>query len=327
MITVISDENEIVILNARFQNRLYQHYIERINCRVGYPGGSFQGDVYYSPASNLWFGHLDNVNSFWNGFGHGEPIDWNSNSISAEINFPKVGINRRIGGVFARDDDGNILVLHRGKIGGGKAGIGKRFFMDHFSGDFVTAIDGDRETRFCLVGDLFTNDFHDQIASFIESVRSVKSLISSGLVNLPALTDFVYTDEQSGVSITERNEPIVINRVHGIIVNALSRELIAMGHKVGNDKNRDLFIYKDDRIKVLFEIKTSSSTQCLYSAIGQLLLYSVPISKPVKLVAVLPEKLSQAVENRFAELGIKIIYYSRHDDIIVFQEIDNILRR
>jgi len=67
--------------------------------------------------------------------------------------------------------------------------------------------------------------------------------------------------------------------------------LAAIGQQKGL-RNKDLFIHKKEHVKKLFEIKTSSSTQDLYSAVGQLLIYSIPIKNPVDLILVIPDKLS-----------------------------------
>lgn len=326
MLTVITDRQEIAKFHRQFHNKLYEYFTEKIYCRVGFPGGSFEDDVYYSPDLNLWIGHLKLDNRFWNGFGHGRPIDWNSNSISGEINFPIDGINRRIAGVFATEGNGNILVLHRGKIGGGKPGIGKTYFTDNFRGDFVTAIDGDRENDFCLVGDLNSQHFQKQVANFIQEIYRVKN-IEDGEVspNFEDLKDFSYTDEHSGQTVTERNDPVIIERTHGIVVNALAQELRNRDLLIGNDRNRDLFIHNRRQITTLFEVKTSSSTQSLYSVVGQLLLYSIPISNSLKLIAVLPDKLNKTVSKRFTSLDINILYYKWDNDEPKFIDLDKIL--
>lgn len=326
MATVITDKQEIAKLYRQFQHKLLEHFTEKFYCRVGFPGGSFEDDVYYSPDLHLWIGYAKLDNKFWNGFGHGRPIDWNSNSISGEINFPIEGINRRIAGAFARENNGNILVLHRGKIGGGKPGIGKTHFTDNFRGDFVTAIDGDRENDFCLVGDLSSQHFQRQVANFIQEIYRVKNLEDGEVsADFEDLKDFSYTDEHSGLTITERNDPAVIERTHGIVVNALAQELTNRNLLIGNDRNRDLFIHNRRQITTLFEVKTSSSTQSLYSVVGQLLLYSIPIPNSVKLIAVLPNKLSKTVREKFASLDINILYYKWDNDKPKFTDLDGIL--
>lgn len=326
MITVITDRQQIKTLHGQFHKRLDKFLTEDIDCWVGYPSGSFEDTVRYSPKLDIWISQAEHDNKFWNGFGVGRPIEGKNNSLNGEINFPYEGNYRRIAGAFAIEDNGNILVLHRGKIGGGKPGIGKHYFTDNFRGDFVTAIDGDRDTEFCLVGELNSQHFPKQVSNFINEIYRVKNLEDGETAtDFGDLTDFNYTDEHSGRTVTERNDPVIIERTHGIVVNSLAQELKDRKLKIGNDRNRDLFIHNRGQITTLFEIKTSSSTQCLYSAVGQLLLYSIPIRNTVKLIAVLPDKLSKTVTKRFSSLGINILYYKWDNDEPKFIDLDDAL--
>lgn len=323
MITIITDEKQIQDLHKEFHRKLDRFLSERINCGVGFPGGSFQDTVRYSSDLDIWISVQELDTRFWNGFGLGRPTEDSNNSLAGEINFPYEDINRKIAGAFGREDNGNILVLHRGRIGGGKKGIGKTYFIDNFRGDFITAIDGDRETEFCLVGELNSKHFPRQVANFINEIYRVKKLDDGETAaDFSDLSDFVYTDEHSGQSVTERNDPVVRERTHGIVVNALAQELQNRNIKIGNDRNRDLFIHSRGQIKTLFEIKTSSSTQSLYSAVGQLLLYSIPIGGEVKIIAVLPDKLSKSVTKRFHSIGIYILYYEWRNDKPTFINLD-----
>ncbi len=328
MITVITDKGEIKRLLNSFHRQLDQYLTESVRCYVGYPSGSFEDVVRYSPELNIWKSHIyfNQVDKFWNGFGIGRPLEGKNNSLVGEINFPHEGIKRAIAGAFGIDENGKIMVLHRGKIGGGKPGVGKSIFVDNFRGDFIYAIDDDRETRFCLVGELGSEYFSHQVVSFIHEIRRVKNLLVAGTTpNFENLLNFIYTAEHSGVSVSERNEPVFMNRTHGIVANALAAELSRRGYQVSNDQNRDLFIHNGNQITALFEIKTSSSTQNLYSAIGQLLVYSIPIRNAVQLVAVLPDPLATSVENRFAELGIKILYYEIVNGVPRFIGLESLL--
>ncbi|WAC39350.1 hypothetical protein [Pedobacter sp. SL55] len=326
MIKVIEDAKQIQKLHNLFHEKLDSYCSDKVDCWVGFPGGNFENTVRYSYDLNIWVSILQLENRFWNGFGIGKPVEGANNSLVGEINFPLEGINRRIAGAFAKDSNGNILVLHRGKIGGGKKGVGKTLFMNEFGGDFIKAIDGEIETEFCLIGDLNSQFFLNQVSFFIQEVYRIKNqLDDSTQPSFSYLTKFNYTDEHSGVTITERNEPTLIERTHGLVVNALDKKLKSKGFKTANDKNRDLFIHKGKQIKILFEIKTSSATQCLYSAIGQLLIYSIPIKNSVKLVAVLPTKLNKLVAKRFSDIGIEILYYKWNNEKVEFIDLDRIL--
>lgn len=310
MIKVVEDQRTIARLHKQFLAKLADEFAERIECWVGFPGGNFPDTISYSDELDIWVSSNEQDTRYWNGFGVGRPKPGSNNSLVGEINFPYLDINRRIAGAFAIEGDGNVLVLHRGKIGGGKPGIGKNYFTENYTGEWVTAIDGDRETDFCLVAEFGSPLFASQVADFIKQIQRVKHLINTNDEYDPFdFSNFLYTEESHGQTLTEKSEPKTINRVHGIVVNSLSELLTKQGFEVARDKNRDLFIHRKGEVRLLFEVKTTLSTQALCTAMGQLLLYSIAFSKPAILVAVFPQKLSVRVAKRFKELGIQVLYY------------------
>lgn len=324
MIKVIEDSNRIKILQNKFHDKLFQLLNETEYSFVGFPAGSFRDNVHFSSQLKIWASFHKEKNRYWNGFGVGIPVAEKGISLVGEINFPFKGINRRIAGVFAEDKD-KILILHRGKIGGGTAGVGKNLFFEKFGGEKIKAIDDDRETTFALVAELDSEYFIEQIASFIHGIYNIKKGKTIEFSNsFEELLDFTYTDEKFGVTITENNEPKTINRIHGIIVNSLAKELKSKNLLIGKDKNRDIFIHKNNKISTLFEIKTNSNTQSLYSAVGQLIVYSMPIGK-INLIAVLPNKLDSYVEKKLSDIGIKILYYKWENKQPIFPELEKFI--
>lgn len=328
MITIISDKKEIENCHKQFHKVLDKFFNEKIDCLVGYHGGSDKATVKYSDKLNIWISSGELQNRFWNGFGINRPTENKNNSLIGEVNFPYEKIDRRIAGAFGIEENGKILVLHRGKIGGGKKGIGKHFFKDNFRGDFVNAIDGNRETEFCLIGELKSIHFPNQVANFIKEINRVKHIANDEKeINFEYLNKFNFTNEQSGMYKTQQAGTRTIDRTHGIIVNTLAKELENRKFKIANDKYRDLFIYSQSEITTLFEIKTSSTTQNLYTAVGQLLIYSIPINNNVKKIAVLPDKLNEPVEKRFNEFGIEILYFDWVNDVPTFIGLDKLLEK
>lgn len=327
MITIITDEKQIRVLHNKFHKRLNDFLTENIDCVVGYPGGSFEGTVQYSSKLNIWIAQYNEHNRFWNGFGMGRPQEKRNNSITGEINFPFSGINRQIAGAFAEDTNGNILVLHRGRIGGSKIGIGKKYFIDNFRGEKITALDDDRQTEFCFIGDLDSQNFPRQVENFIKEIKRVKNIEEEKIATkFAGLSDFNYTAEHFGKTTVENEATTTINRTHGIIVSALAEELKNKGHQVGNNKNMDLFIHKKGLITALFEIKTSSETQSLCTATGQLIIYSIPIKSKIPLIAVLPDKLNNETEKQLTVHGIRPLYYQWNGDMPSFTGTDDLLR-
>lgn len=323
MINIVEDEATILKFHKRFQKQLNKHLNRNVDCWVGYPSGSFEDTVKYSIDLDIWLSTRIHDTKYWNGFGVGQPIENKNNSLNGEINFPISGIYRRVAGAFGVEDNGTILVLHRGKIGGGTKGIGKYFFTDNFRGDFVDAVDRDRESRFCVVGELESKHFPEQVANFIKEIYRVKQLIKYPEVeNFNFLNDYSFVNEPSGVTHPESKGRKTIERTHGIIVNALAEKLKTLGYKVANDRNRDLFTHNKNRVQNLFEIKTNCGTQSLYTALGQLLIYSIPIPNKVNLFMVIPTQLKKAVTLRLSELEIQIIYFDWKDEIPIFKELN-----
>lgn len=105
---------------------------------------------------------------------------------------------------------------------------------------------------------------------------------------------------------------------HGLVVSGLVRLLESEGHEVANRRPFDLFIYDEEGINSLFEIKTDSTTTACYTAIGQLLVYSAGMQKKPSLFAVFPERLDERIRPAFAEIGIQLVLYNWDRDKLVF---------
>jgi hypothetical protein len=326
MIKVIEKEKQVTKCQSAFVKQLKSVCKQKIVCNVGYQGYSETVTAYYSAKYNFWFTYQRNRNRYWNAFGTGEPLAGKSNSITVEINFPYSGINRSVGGALAENDFGEMLILHRGKIGGGRRGIGKSLFLDQLRGyEFVKVDDGGNESEVCVIGKISSRFLPKQLSDFIANIDRIKNFDLESGRKFSALNHFKFSKEHYGKGKTKRSRDTVVNRVHGIVVNSLARSVEARGLSVGNDRNRDLFAHKRNRITTLFEIKVDSSTQSLYTAVGQLLVYSIPIKSPVRLVLVVPNELTKPVTERLYGLGIQILYYRWEEDEPVFDKIDMLL--
>lgn len=327
MITVISRADEIRQIHRRFHQQVDRFFTERVSCSVGYPSGSFEDKVRYSSMLDIWMSVRNHNSRNWNGFGIGSPIPGRSNTVRSEINFPHHGINRSISGVFAMENNGNILILHRGKLGG-NTGIRKAFVMDNYRGDFVTAIDGDRETEFLLVGELDSPNLPEQIATFAREVDRIKNLYGSARgPEFDFLRNFQFTEEARGGYFAPGRGRRFIDRRHGIIVSALSKALMKVHSlETANTRNIDLFIHRRGTIKLVFEIKSKMSSQGLATALGQLLLYTIPIDTPVRLAVVLPEKLKTRVAHQLAKYNVVPLYFNWNNGHPIFENLPALLK-
>jgi hypothetical protein len=160
---------------------------------VGYPGGKYETSKLRA-NSDMW--HCRQVvrdveiPRFWNAFGVTSDLATNrSNHIKVEINSPLVGASGRIGGMFARETGKGYALLHSGKIGGGRLGIGKKEFIASFDEPSVSVFDAARPKvpRLAfIVARLADPSAISAITNFVLAVARFKD--QSGLVDAHMLT-------------------------------------------------------------------------------------------------------------------------------------------
>lgn len=175
MMQIIDDAASLAAAQQTFRDTLTAAMPQTIACTVAGVGGGFACDVHYAPALELWYAQQNQEKKSWNGFGIGAPVAGKKVSLAAEINFPAEGINRALSGAFAREENGRVLVLHRGKIRGGKA-----LFFRHYTGATVVADDGGKTDDFALIAALDDHDFADKLAAFVRQILAIKAAAKAG---------------------------------------------------------------------------------------------------------------------------------------------------
>lgn len=308
---------------------------EYIRAIIGHRGSAFDTRFMYFEAHNFWAVFDEDINRYWNAFGVGKPIAGKNNSITCEINFPYEGIDRRIAGVLGKEGD-QIILLHRGKIGGGRTGIGKNLFLKNYRGSLIGIQDGNVENYLALIGPLDSKYFLQQVATFVHEVQRIKDSVDSSTLETEEEPDeeetfefgFDFKEEGYGRRSYSRKAEIEAFSNHGIIINALARQLAGKGLIVRNDGKRDLFTLNGNKVDRVFEAKTDLSNNSIYSAIGQVLIYSAEIGLDGnQKILVLPERLKPPIENSIAKLGLDILYYTFEDETVQFVDLDRILAK
>jgi transcriptional regulator with XRE-family HTH domain len=143
---------------------------------LGHQGHTWDGKAYYIATLDMWtvFGDGEDGSELWNTYGLGDPFTGRSRDMVCHLSVPVEGINRRIGAVYARTKNDDVFILHRGKIGGGREGVGKSSFFEYYDGKVVAASDGDRITEFALVGSLNSKTFVKDLRRFVVAVKEIK---------------------------------------------------------------------------------------------------------------------------------------------------------
>lgn len=323
MLKVIGKTKKINELQQKFVEVITDSFDSTVTSYLGYQGGSSELELHYSKKHNFWLSPGQGDNRFWNAFGVGKPMAYKNTSILCEINFPFRGIDRRIAGVFAKDSNGSIIVLHRGKIGGGRKGVGKKLFSDNFRGKFIDAIDGEQITTFAFVGHLFDDNFIEQLKDFVFEIDRIKNQLFVINEEYPETPNEDFSEEFEGIKTYSQEEMVIADCSHGMIVNSLARILEEDSYTVFNDRFRDLFIKKGTLITHLFEIKSNLSTSSVYSGIGQL--YFHCNNSKTKKIIVLPDSVSESMISKLNNLEIGVITFNINDGSVNFSNFSSIL--
>jgi hypothetical protein len=179
----LKTKEKIAQVQEQFQNRFIDAADTTIEVHVGWRPETVLRTVNYISEHDIWtYSRLrdSNDNRYRNVFGIGKPAKGSAVPIDCLIAIPIDGIDRRIGGGFARDDDGNIYIFHRGKIGGGKKGVGKDAFFMHYSGEVQRIVDGDQWNSVVVIGNLDAPDLIEKVSSFVHEVRRIKDVLGVG---------------------------------------------------------------------------------------------------------------------------------------------------
>lgn len=327
MLRIINSVSEIEKAQQQLSEKLKAALDEKITTKIGWKGGNLSADVNWSEKLGFWYYGMALENRYWNGFGLQNPKEHVNVSITCEINVPLQGIDRRINGAFVKDDSDRVLLTHRGRIGGGKEDIGKPLFLNNYTGEWISVKDGDIETEVALVAALNSSRFIREVYEFVLEVHRIKALVGSPAPKITiSADDHEFKEEFSGKKKYQLTKDIEAQCDHGIVVNTLRQELKTKGLIVANDRHRDLYIVNTKHpMTHLFEVKTDMATTSLYSAVGQLLLNSVGLSKPPRLVLVIPEEPSKTLKARLEKIHIDSLVFKWEGDKVVFPKLKSLL--
>lgn len=180
MLRAVEDHARIAEAERLFVQRFEQWADQRIIAKLGFLGGHVDSEVSWSSELGIWMSSRDEVGKkYWNAFGTKEPAEGRNLPITCEINPPLAGINRRLARVYLEDDFGQVILAHRGNIGGGRPGIGKRLFEKNYAGGWIVVQDGNLETHLAFVCALGSLDFGPQIRDIVLEVDRIKGLASA----------------------------------------------------------------------------------------------------------------------------------------------------
>ncbi len=321
MLKVLKDESAVKKYRRQFIRSFKPFVDEKIQVHLGHPGGAFRAKVLWSDRLGIWMFHEKiSGNRCGHAFGFGKPSGTSSISITCEINFPLHGIDRRMGGALAEDRRGRVFVVHRGKIGGGKKGVGKTLFEKHYRGAWAFMEDGDIVSTVALVGELISPRFVRQVTQFIRKVDTVKDMTARRSSQMEITFDEPRFREElvgSGYDVSEQYPDSDCD--HGLVVSDLYAAKKRKGFRVGNDAVYDLFTVDEKKqVTAVFQVMTDRSTAVLHAGISKLLLNSADLPGNPRLILTVPAGVDLSFADKLKKIGIQILEYEWQEDRAVF---------
>jgi hypothetical protein len=324
MLKVLDDESAIKRYRRQFIKCFKPFIDEKIPVNLGHPGATVKAKVLWSERLGIWMVHEKMSRSrYGHAFGAEKPTGSSHIPITCEINFPVKGIDRRIGGALAEDRNGRIFVVHRGRIGGGKA-----LFDDHYRGVWAIMEDGSAETMVALIGVLNSPRFVRQVSQFVRKVDRMKNIFSSRSPQLEMSFDELrFREEIIGASYKGPLTDPASMCDHGLIVKDLYDILSRLGFKAGNDPERDLLIANArQEITAVFEITTDTSIHIIQSAAARLLFANTDLPQQPRLILAVPEAVDETLHRKLKKLGVDVLAYNWKHDQAVFPGLQSLIK-
>ncbi len=330
MLKVVEDEAAIRRHQRLFARQMRAAGPAAITVRLGHPGASEKAKVAWSEGLGVWFFARKIASSrYWNAFGVGRPEGGSGVAITCEINFPLYGIDRRTGGAFAQDRSGRVFVVHRGKLGGGRLGIGKSLFENAYRGVWEVMADGGEETPVALIGVLDSPRFSRQIAQFVRKIARIKDAAAarSSQAEL-TLDEFALREELIGAPFSDERREAGAECDRGLAVRDLADALRAQGLRSGNDGQRDLMaIDRSGRLRAVFQVVTDTTPAGIHAAATELLLAALDLPDDPLRILVLPSAAEAGLGERLRRLGVATIACAWQGQRADFAGLDALLPR
>ena len=327
MLKVIEEQPAIKKYAGQFNKKFKSLIDEEIKVKLGHQGAGFPAKVLWSKSLGIWkFSRAIKEVRYWNAFGVGKPGASSVLSIASEINFPWSQIDRKTGGAFAEDAWGNVFVIHRGKIGGGKKGIGKSLFEHNYRGVWSFKEDRDLLSQVAVIGALNSPRFALQAAQFVKKIEILKSTAAPSTQTEMNFSEISFREDLVGSAPSLVEDEISFACDHDLVVGSLAALLQRQKIKIGNDTESELFTVdpSENRISYIFEVLTDTKEKNVLAAAAKLLLQTSAAALNPLPVMVLPEDKVNSYAQELQRINISVLGFRWQEEKVIFSGLEKI---
>ncbi len=327
MLKVVDSERLIARYARHFAQSFRAFTDEKVKVKLGHQGASFGAKVLWSKRLRIWsFCQTVSGARYGNAFGTNRPAPGRDLPITAEINFPWSGIDRKTGGAFATDAWGRVFAVHRGKIGGGKKGIGKSLFEETYRGLWTWMEDGDTLARVAVIGALQNPRFAMQTSLFIRKIGCLKSAVLCDVQTSLNFSEVSFREDLIGVPPSAPTFDVAAACDRDVVVSQLAFLLSRWKYKIGNNADCELFLMHPQTRAVTHVIAVSdgASETSIYATATRLMLQrTADIHAPLAVMLLPEDKMNQYVQP-LQRIGIMALAYGLEKERIVFPGLEKI---
>lgn len=322
------------LLSLEVRNKIKEKFLSinpsKIIKNLSTPHGvEYNQEIYWSEDFELWGRFRDEVST-----GQQRWFCWFGSSLGdgkgaltpdVEINIPITEECGQISGSGLVDSEGRYYLGHKGGLGGGRRSVKREVFSKIIKGFSREPVQiNEKENLLFIIGEVDSDNFLYRLKKYVDECNRIRSMEMEDIKIVEEKSEFNPENEENGSRDGGGDEAIFIRRLHGKIVNALKEYLGDSAYNSSKSKMwPDLYILgEDNKMSSLFEVKVSSDTQSIFTAIGQLLVYGSGQSVAPTRYLVCPAEIQDPnFQKVFIDQKINIIVYKIIKGKICFENI------
>ncbi len=278
--------------------------------RLTWRGGELRTTIHWARDDGFWWAVEPRHARDALVLGHAPEAPGRRQSITCEINLPRLGVDRKVAGIIAADDDGALYLAHSGRMGGARPGQSKEGFREFLVDGVWRPVrwpDG-CETEALVVAPLDSPRLTRLLGRFVDAVRRFKA----GAIAAPQTA--LCVDPSTRASAADACD-------RSLVDVALYEELSKRGVFGGT---ADLFSRGGKRPQPLFALVANGQPEELALAVGSLSL-AVARGGGLKPILVAPAELTEGDGAALGALPFACVRYHWRGARAVFDGLDDAL--